>query len=233
MMLKKKNRFKPLYKKFILLRENIQNRSKLLSFKKQKWKQFIENYKQKLKRYKKYKPKDQKQLIVSRYLNKYTSYKNRYKTNLLTYKQFNFLYGLIKKKQMKQYFKKNQFVLNSLENRLDTVLYRAKFCNSLRNARQLISHKKITVNGYIIKTKSFFLKPGDLISVKSKNTRLVEKNIIAINFWPIPPKHLYINYKTMQIVIGNINNTNLSTLFSVNLNTEKLLNNYNTKIILQ
>jgi hypothetical protein len=40
-MIKKKSKFKPLYKQFIRLRENVQNRKKLLKFKKQKWDQLI------------------------------------------------------------------------------------------------------------------------------------------------------------------------------------------------
>jgi hypothetical protein len=44
MFLKKRNRFKPLYKQFIELRGNIQNRTKLLRFKKKKWKSFVQNY---------------------------------------------------------------------------------------------------------------------------------------------------------------------------------------------
>ena len=46
-MLKKKNKFKPLYKQFIKLRENVQNRKKLLKFKNQKWERLIQYYKKK------------------------------------------------------------------------------------------------------------------------------------------------------------------------------------------
>jgi hypothetical protein len=52
MILKKKNRFKPIFKQFIKLRENIQNRQKILKFKKKKWK-FFKFYINKLKNYKK------------------------------------------------------------------------------------------------------------------------------------------------------------------------------------
>ena len=54
-MLVKKNKFNPIYKQLVRLRENVQNRKKLLKFKKQKWKQFIYYYKRKLKRYRKFK----------------------------------------------------------------------------------------------------------------------------------------------------------------------------------
>ena len=70
MIFKNKNRFKPLYKQFIKLKENVQNREKLLKFKKQKWEKLIQTYKKKLKQYKKFKPKDQNCYLVSKYPNK-------------------------------------------------------------------------------------------------------------------------------------------------------------------
>ena len=53
----KKNRFKPLYKQFIKLRENVQNREKILNFKKKKWSNLLFYYKRSLKRFNKFKPK--------------------------------------------------------------------------------------------------------------------------------------------------------------------------------
>ena len=60
-----KNKFKPLYKKFVQLRENSQNRKKVLNFKKKKWTKFILFYKRKLKWYKKFKPQNQNRYLVS------------------------------------------------------------------------------------------------------------------------------------------------------------------------
>jgi hypothetical protein len=59
MLFKKKNRYKPRFKQFLKLRENVQNRNKILKFKKKKWEKLLQFYKRKLKRYKKFKPKDQ------------------------------------------------------------------------------------------------------------------------------------------------------------------------------
>ena len=52
-MLNKKNRFKPLYKQFIKLRENVQSRKRFLEFKSKKWEKPIDFYKKKLKWYNK------------------------------------------------------------------------------------------------------------------------------------------------------------------------------------
>lgn len=98
MILTKKNKFKPLYKKFIKLRENAQNRRKVLRFKKQKWTQFIFFYKRKLRWYKKFKPQNHNRYLVSKYPNRYTAYTNRYKNTWQSYKIFSFFYGNLKKK---------------------------------------------------------------------------------------------------------------------------------------
>ena len=71
----KKNQFKPLYKQFLKLRTNVQNRTKIFKFNHKKWKIFTQNYKKKLRRYKKFKPQNQTQYTVSKYPNKGNSYK--------------------------------------------------------------------------------------------------------------------------------------------------------------
>jgi hypothetical protein len=52
------------------------------------------------------------------------------------------------------------------------------------------------------------LNSGDL-SIDPKHHLLIEENS-EIRPWPIPPKHLVIKYKTMQILFGDIRNTNFA-----------------------
>jgi small subunit ribosomal protein S4 len=56
-----------------------------------------------------------------------------------------------------------------LEARLDNAVYRLGLAASRPGARQLVSHKHITVNGEVVNIPSFQLKPGDVISVKEKD----------------------------------------------------------------
>jgi ribosomal protein S4 len=235
MIKKHKNKFKPFYKKILKLRENIQNQKKVLKFKKQKWSKFIEFYKRKLKWYKRFKPQNQKRYVVSKYPNRYTSYKNRYKNTLQAYKTFKMFYGNMCKKALKDKinFLKNKSLKNPnlefielFEKRLDVTLYRAKFSHSIRSAQQLIVHGKVLINNKTVKSKSYVLKAGDLISINFANNKLIEINMSQANIWPIPPKHLIINYKTMQIIFGNIKYTNLSTISQTHLNLEKVLVNF-------
>lgn len=239
MIFQKKSRVKPLYKQFIKLNENVQNRQKILQFKKQKWIKLINYIKHKSKRYKKFKPQNQIQYIVSRYPNKWSSYKKgTYRNILQTYKKFRLLYGDFAKKKIKNFIsqalnkKNNKNTLNLtflklFESRLDTILYRAKFSTSIRTARQLIVHGKIMVNGKKTNSQSYFLKTGDLISINTKYSVLIEQSIANSEIWPIPPKHLIINYKTFQIIVGTLDKLNMSNYFQFNLNLEKLLVDYN------
>mgnify|MGYP000332813108 CR=1 FL=1 len=67
--------------------------------------------------------------------------------------------------------------IKKLETRLDTALYRTHFSYSFSNARQLISHKKVYVNGKIIQHNSYLLKKGDLITFDKDILKLVGINI--------------------------------------------------------
>jgi ribosomal protein S4 len=237
MLLKKKNRFKPVFKQLLLLRENVRNNKKFLKFKRKKWEKLLSFYKRKLKKYKKFKPQDQTQYTVTKYANKGTAYNKRYQSTFHSVKRFNFLYGGFSKKYIKKKIKfvfkqnKNRLEVNTLflrlfEVRLDSILYKAKFCTSPRSARQLIVHGAVFVNDRAVKNKNYELKQGDLIAVNPKYTHLIENNIRQIQAWPVPPKHLIINYKTMQILVGNIDNTNSNIDLTFSLQLEKVILNY-------
>ena len=52
---------------------------------------------------------------------------------------------------------------------MDNVVYRMGLSNSRRGARQLVSHRHITVNGGIVNISSYNLKPGDIVAVREKS----------------------------------------------------------------
>ena len=64
-----------------------------------------------------------------------------------------------------------------LESRLDNVVYRMGFGSTRAEARQLVSHKAITVNGQSVNIPSYLVKTGDVIAVREKSkkqNRIVE-----------------------------------------------------------
>jgi small subunit ribosomal protein S4 len=63
-------------------------------------------------------------------------------------------------------------LLQLLESRLDNVVYRLGVAATRANARQLVSHRHITVNGEVVNVPSYQLKPGDIIGVREKSKSL-------------------------------------------------------------
>lgn len=235
MFLKSKSRYKPIFKQFLRLRENPQDRSKLLKFKKKKWENLLKYYNKKFKRYKKFKPLDQARYTVSLYPVKGTSYAKRYRDTLQASRRFRLFYGNMSKSTFKKHLRElktvktnssNIFLVSHLEKRLDTILYRSKFSTTFRQARQLIIHGKVMLNNHKIKSPSYILKPGDLISIQAKYHLFIQNSIKSSKIWPLPPKNLVINYKTLEIFFNNPNPTQYSNDFSYNLNLEKLITSY-------
>ena len=63
-------------------------------------------------------------------------------------------------------------LLQLLEARLDNVVYRLGISPTRRSARQLVSHKHITVNGNLVNIPSYTLKEGDMVAVREKSKSL-------------------------------------------------------------
>jgi len=101
-----------------------------------------------------------------------------------------YTYGVLEK-QFSNLFKKasaskgvtGEVLLQLLESRLDNIVYRLGISPSRSGARQLVSHRHITVNGTVVNIPSYQLKPGDIIGVreKSKSLEVVTESLKARN----------------------------------------------------
>ena len=60
-------------------------------------------------------------------------------------------------------------MLKLLERRLDNVVYRMGFASTRAEARQLVSHCSVMVNGQILNIPSYQVKPGDVVEIKEKS----------------------------------------------------------------
>jgi small subunit ribosomal protein S4 len=65
-----------------------------------------------------------------------------------------------------------EVLLQLLESRLDNVVYRLGVSPTRSGARQLVSHRHITVNGQVVNVPSFSVKPGDIVGVREKSKSL-------------------------------------------------------------
>ena len=85
------------------------------------------------------------------------------------------IYGVLEK-QFRNYYKEasrlrgstGENLLKLLESRLDNVVYRMGFGSTRAEARQVVGHRSITVNGKVLNIPSYQVKPGDVISVREK-----------------------------------------------------------------
>ena len=90
------------------------------------------------------------------------------------------MYGVLER-QFRRYFAEadrrkgntGETLLQLLEARLDNVVYRLGFASTRAEARQLVSHKAIVVNGNVVNIPSFQVKVGDVVAVREKAKKQV------------------------------------------------------------
>jgi small subunit ribosomal protein S4 len=113
-------------------------------------------------------------------MNKRRRKSSEYGIQLKEKQKAKYTYGVLEK-QFRNLFEKassskgvtGEVLLQLLESRLDNVVYRLSIANSRDGARQLVSHKHITVNGEVVSVPSYTLKPGDVVGVREKSKSLV------------------------------------------------------------
>jgi small subunit ribosomal protein S4 len=112
--------------------------------------------------------------------------KSEYAVQLMEKQKAKYTYGILER-QFRNLFEKanrskgvtGEVLLQLCESRLDNVVYRMGVAPSRRGARQLVSHRHITVNGEIVNIPSYQLKAGDVIGVreKSKSVDAIESSL--------------------------------------------------------
>ena len=109
--------------------------------------------------------------------------KSEYAIQLMEKQKAKYTYGILEK-QFRNLFKKasaaagvtGEILLQLCEARLDNVVYRMGIAPTRRGARQIVSHRHVTVNGELVNIPSYHLKPGDKVGVREKS-----KSLEAIN----------------------------------------------------
>jgi len=102
--------------------------------------------------------------------------KSDYALQLMEKQKAKYTYGVLER-QFRNLFEKasrkkgvtGEILLQLLEARLDNTVYRMGIAPSRRAARQLVSHRHITVNGVVSNVPSHSLRPGDVVSVRGKS----------------------------------------------------------------
>lgn len=111
--------------------------------------------------------------------NKRRGKQSEYAIQLMEKQKAKYTYGILEK-QFSNLFKEasrqkgitGENLLILCESRLDNTVYRLGLSNTRRGARQLVSHRHITVNGNVVNIPSYRLKEGDVIGVREKSKSL-------------------------------------------------------------
>jgi len=107
------------------------------------------------------------------------SKKSEYSVQLLEKQKAKYTYGILEK-QFRNLYKNassktgvtGEILLQLCEKRLDNAVYRMGISPTRSGARQLVSHRHITVNGGVVNIPSYSLRPGDVIEVREKSKAL-------------------------------------------------------------
>ncbi len=112
--------------------------------------------------------------------------KSEYAIQLMEKQKAKYTYGILER-QFRNLFKKataatgitGEVLLQLCESRLDNVVFRMGISPSRSGARQLVSHRHITVNGKLVNIPSYSLKAGDVVAVreKSKSLEAIERSL--------------------------------------------------------
>ena len=117
-----------------------------------------------------------------------------------------FIYGVLEKQFAKYYVMATKMngvtgecLLQILESRLDNVIYRMGLANTSREARQIVNHGHVTVNGKRVDIPSYLVKPGEVISLResSRNADRM-KDIVERNSNRLVPKWIDMNKDTLE-----------------------------------
>jgi small subunit ribosomal protein S4 len=110
--------------------------------------------------------------------------KSEYAVQLMEKQKAKYTYGILER-QFRNLFEKatsskgvtGEVLLQLCERRLDNVVYRLGVSSSRSGARQLVSHRHITVNGDVLNVPSYQVMPGDVIAIreKSKSLQVIEQ----------------------------------------------------------
>ena len=106
-----------------------------------------------------------------------------------------FIYGVLEK-QFRGYYERaksmpgvtGENLMQILESRVDNVVFRLGFARTRKEARQIVTHGHITVNGHRVDVPSLRVRPGDLVAVrpKSKDLLVIKSALVSNERFEVP-----------------------------------------------
>ena len=117
-----------------------------------------------------------------------------------------FIYGVLEK-PFRNYYKRadkmrgltGRNLMTILESRLDNVVFRLGFARTRKEARQIVDHKFVTVNGKVVNIPSYLVKAGDVVEIKESKKNIQRmKDIVEVAGGRIVPEWLDIDAEKLQ-----------------------------------
>lgn len=117
-----------------------------------------------------------------------------------------FIYGVLEKPFRNYYEKADRMkgmtgenLMIMLETRLDNVVFRMGFARTRREARQIVGHKHVLVNGKKINIPSYLIKAGDVIEIREKSRSLQRyKDIVEVTGGRLVPEWLDVDIEALK-----------------------------------
>ena len=123
-----------------------------------------------------------------------------------------FIYGVLEK-PFRNYYEKadmmkgmtGENLMVMLESRLDNVVFRMGFARTRKEARQVVTHKHITVNGKQVNVPSYLIKAGDVIEIREKSKSLNRyKEIVEVTGGRLTPEWVDVNIDALKGTVKNL-----------------------------
>ncbi|GFH93804.1 30S ribosomal protein S4 [Lachnospiraceae bacterium] len=123
-----------------------------------------------------------------------------------------FIYGVLEKPFHNYYVKADKMkgmtgenLMVMLESRLDNVVFRMGFARTRREARQVVGHKHVTVNGRVVNIPSYLIKAGDVIEIREKSRSLQRfKDIVEVTGGRLTPEWIDADIEALKGTIKNL-----------------------------
>ena len=123
-----------------------------------------------------------------------------------------FIYGVLEKPFHNYYLKADRMkgmtgenLMVLLERRLDNVIFRLGFARTRKEARQIVGHRHILVNGKLVQIPSYLVKAGDTIEVKEKSKGLQRyKEILEVTSGRLVPEWLESDQENLKGTIKEL-----------------------------
>jgi len=123
-----------------------------------------------------------------------------------------FIYGVLEKPFRNYYEKADRMkgmtgenLMTMLESRLDNVVFRMGFARTRREARQVVGHKHILVNGNIVNVPSYLVKAGDVVEVREKSKNIQRfKDISEITAGRLTPDWVDVDKEALKGTVSQL-----------------------------